>query len=47
LTCLREDLELAVPHADILVEEISHPLLARAIRERRCSALDKDVEHPD
>ena len=29
LRCLREDLKLAVPHADILLEEISHPLLAK------------------
>jgi hypothetical protein len=30
LRCLRDDLGLAVPHADILLEEVSHPLLAKA-----------------
>lgn len=30
LRCLREDLALAVPRADTPLEEISHPLLARA-----------------
>ncbi len=30
LRCLREDLTLTVPRADTPLEEISHPLLARA-----------------
>lgn len=30
LRCLREDLALAVPRADTQMEEISHPLLAKA-----------------
>jgi hypothetical protein len=30
IRCLREDLELVVPTADTLLEEISHPLLAKA-----------------
>ena len=30
LRCLREDLALVVPRADTPLEEVSHPLLAKA-----------------
>jgi hypothetical protein len=49
--CLREDLALAVPRADTPLEEISHPLLARATERfaddqtphGRIAAIDDEV----
>lgn len=51
LRCLREDLALAVPRADTPLEEISHPLLARATERftddrtphERIAAVDDEV----
>jgi hypothetical protein len=51
LRCLRDDLGLAVPHADILLEEVSHPLLAKATErfaddetsQERIAAIDDQV----
>ena len=51
LRCLREDLALAVPRADTPLEEISHPLLAKATERfaddrtphERIAAIDDEV----
>jgi hypothetical protein len=51
LRCLREDLELPVPRADTPLEEISHPLLAKATERfaddhtphERIAAIDDEV----
>ncbi len=51
LRCLREDLGLAVPHADTLLEETSHPLLAKVTErfaddqtpQERIAAIDDQV----
>ena len=51
LRCLREDLALAIPRADTPLEEISHPLLARATERfaddqtphQRIAAIDDEV----
>jgi hypothetical protein len=51
LRCLREDLALAVPRADAPLEEISHPLLAKATERfaddrtphERIAAIDDEV----
>jgi hypothetical protein len=51
LRCLREDFALAVPRADTPLEEISHPLLARATERfaddqtphERIAAIDDEV----
>jgi hypothetical protein len=51
LRCLRGDLALAVPRADTPLEEVSHPLLARATERfaddrtprERVAAIDDEV----
>jgi hypothetical protein len=51
LRCLREDLAMAVPRADTPLEEISHPLLAKATERfaddqtphERIAAIDDEV----
>jgi len=51
LRCLREDLALTVPRADTPLEEISHPLLAKATERfaddqtphERIAAIDDEV----
>ncbi|HEY6309617.1 MAG TPA: hypothetical protein VIY52_02255, partial [Streptosporangiaceae bacterium] len=51
LRCLREDLALAVPRADTALEDISHPLLAKATERfaddqtphERIAAIDDEV----
>jgi len=51
LRCLREDLALSVPRADTPLEEISHPLLAKATERfaddqtphERIAAIDDEV----
>jgi hypothetical protein len=51
LRCLREDLALTVPRADTALEEISHPLLAKATERfaddqtprERIAAIDDEV----
>jgi hypothetical protein len=51
LRCLHEDLALAVPRADTPLEEISHPLLAKATERfaddqtphERIAAIDDEV----
>jgi hypothetical protein len=51
LRCLREDLALAIPRADTPLEEISHPLLAKATEcfaddqtpHERIAAIDDEV----
>jgi hypothetical protein len=54
LRCLREDLALAVPRADTPLDEISHPLLAKATERfaddqtphERIAAIDDEVRAP-
>lgn len=51
LRCLREDLSLSLPHVDIPLDEIIHPLLAKAAErfaddqtpQERISAIDDEV----
>jgi hypothetical protein len=51
LRCLREDLGLAVPRVDVLLEEVVHPLLAKAAEwfvggpgpQERIAAIDDRV----
>jgi hypothetical protein len=50
LRCLREDLELAVPGAEVPLDEIDHPLLAKAteqfasdVRHERIRSIDDQI----